>query len=122
MEVRAHVFISGLVQGVFYRMNTRREAQALGLTGWVRNVYNEKLPIRRIRQAQGKKIKNSKLVEFTGVEAVFEGEEQAVNEMIARCWNPFDSAQGKGSSSAQVSDVEVSWEEPEGLGGFEIRG
>lgn len=102
MLVRAHVFISGRVQGVFFRMYTQREAQALGLSGWVRNVYSEKL-----------QVKNSNLVEFTGVEAVVEGEKEAVNEMIAWCWS--------GSPSAQVSDVAVAWEEPQGLRGFEIR-
>jgi acylphosphatase len=30
-------FVSGRVQGVFYRANTQREAKSLGLTGWVRN-------------------------------------------------------------------------------------
>jgi len=33
-----HCFISGHVQGVFYRANTRRKALELGLTGWVRNL------------------------------------------------------------------------------------
>ena len=32
-----HVFVRGRVQGVFYRASTRREALALGLSGWVRN-------------------------------------------------------------------------------------
>ena len=108
--VRAHVFISGFVQGVFFRMYTQREAQALGLTGWVRNVYGEKITI-----------PDSELKNFTGVEAVFEGEKESVNEMIAWCWS--------GSPSAQVTDVKVSWEpfdraqgkEPEGLKRFEIR-
>ncbi len=35
---RAHLFISGLVQGVFFRDHTRRWAASLGLTGWVRNL------------------------------------------------------------------------------------
>ena len=33
-----HVFIRGRVQGVFFRESTRREAAALGLSGWVRNL------------------------------------------------------------------------------------
>lgn len=86
---RAHVFISGRVQGVFFRAYTQKEAEALGLSGWVRN-----LPDGR-------------------VEAVFEGEKTAVNEMIAWCW--------EGSPSASVTKVDVSWEKSEGLGGFEIR-
>lgn len=95
--VRAHVFISGRVQGVSFRYYIRQEAQALSLSGWVRNLPDER------------------------VEAVFEGEKEAVNEMIAWCWS--------GSPSAKVTDVKVSWEpfgeaqgkEPEGLQGFEIR-
>lgn len=41
--MQAHVFISGMVQGVGFRHFVRREAQKLGLTGWVRN-----LPDRRV--------------------------------------------------------------------------
>lgn len=33
-----HCFVSGRVQGVFYRANTQRKAVELGLTGWVRNL------------------------------------------------------------------------------------
>lgn len=88
MLVRAHVFISGRVQGVFFRMYTQREAQALKLGGWVKN-----LPDGR-------------------VEAVFEGEKEAVNEMLAWCWS--------GSPSAEVSDVKVSWEKPEGMRDFSV--
>ena len=36
--VSAHVVFSGIVQGVFFRANTRREALRLGLKGWVRNL------------------------------------------------------------------------------------
>ena len=36
--IRAHVYIQGRVQGVFYRDWTRKLAQSLGLTGWVRNL------------------------------------------------------------------------------------
>lgn len=97
--VRAHVFISGLVQGVFFRMYSQREAQALGLSGWVRNL------------AEAPSF--AKASEGPGVEAVFEGEKQAVNEMISWCWS--------GSPSAQVNNVEVEWGDPEGLAKFEIR-
>jgi len=101
-NVRAHVFVSGRVQRVFYRVNAIKEASRLKLKGWVRNVYSEKL-----------KVKSEKLQEFTGVEAVFEGEREKVEEMIEWC--------KKGSSSAKVGDVEVEWGEPEGLESFEIR-
>ncbi len=33
-----HVFVSGRVQGVFFRESTRRRAVELGLSGWVRNL------------------------------------------------------------------------------------
>jgi len=80
--VRAHIFVSGRVQGVFFRENTRKRAEKLGIKGWVRN-----LPDGR-------------------VEAVFEGEEQAVKEIIK--W-----AQ-KGPIWAKVEEVEVKWEEYKG--------
>lgn len=51
----------GMVQGVFFRSNTRKCAQSLGLTGWVRN------------RADG------------AVEAVLEGEEEAVKQAIDWC-------------------------------------
>jgi acylphosphatase len=60
-HVRAHVYISGRVQGVFFRAHTQDGARRLGLTGWVRN-----LPDGR-------------------VEAVFEGEKERVDEMIEWC-------------------------------------
>lgn len=55
---RAHVFISGRVQGVWFRESTRRRAEELGLAGWVRN-----LPDGR-------------------VEALFEGEASAVRRAV----------------------------------------
>jgi acylphosphatase len=58
---RAHVMVTGRVQGVFFRASTSDVAQGLGLRGWVRN-----LP-------QG------------GVEAVFEGERKKVEEALAWC-------------------------------------
>lgn len=79
---RAHVFISGRVQGVNFRYNTLHRAQALGLTGWVRNLYDGR------------------------VEAVFEGDEQAIHQALDWCH--------RGPSSARVEDVSVEWGEPNG--------
>ena len=88
-RVRAHVFVSGTVQGVFYRASTRDAARDAGVDGWVKN-----LPDGR-------------------VEAVFEGDREAVESMIKWCHT--------GSERANVEDVEVSFEEPEKIEGFEIR-
>jgi len=40
MNARAHIHVSGWVQGVSYRGYARRSARGLGLTGWVRNLYD----------------------------------------------------------------------------------
>ncbi len=61
MNVRAHVFITGNVQGVFFRSNTRSQAVMRQVTGWVRN-----LPDGR-------------------VEAVMEGESDDVKGLIESC-------------------------------------
>lgn len=58
-RVAAHVFVTGRVQGVGFRWSTRREAERLGLSGWVRN-----LPDGR-------------------VEARVEGEPEALDAMLA---------------------------------------
>lgn len=58
-KVRVHIFVSGLVQGVFFRSETKAKAQELGLFGWVRN-----LPDRRVEiLAEGEKEKLEKLAE-----------------------------------------------------------
>ncbi len=81
-KVRAHVFIEGRVQGVFFRANTREEANLLGLIGWVRNCWDGR------------------------VEAVFEGEREKVERVIAWC--------KKGPPGALVRDVEINWEQATG--------
>jgi acylphosphatase len=40
MNARAHFFVTGWVQGVSFRGYTRKCARGLGLTGWVRNLYD----------------------------------------------------------------------------------
>jgi acylphosphatase len=39
-KVRKHLFISGIVQGVGFRYNARNEARRLGVTGWIRNLWD----------------------------------------------------------------------------------
>ncbi|MDD5112211.1 MAG: acylphosphatase [Candidatus Altiarchaeota archaeon] len=59
--IRAHVIVSGRVQGVFFRSNAKKQAVIRGLTGFVRN-----MPDRR-------------------VEVVFEGEKEVVESMVDWC-------------------------------------
>jgi acylphosphatase len=86
---RRRVVVQGHVQGVFFRETMRRRALAVGVAGWVRNVTDG------------------------SVEAIFEGEREAVDRLVA-------FAQ-EGPRGARVDWVDVVSEEPEGLRGFEIR-
>ena len=88
-RTRAHVFVSGRVQGVYYRATTREQAGERGVDGWVRNLNDGR------------------------VEAVFEGSEESVEAMVEWCH--------EGSSRARVEDIDVEYEDPEGLDGFEVR-
>jgi acylphosphatase len=45
MMVRAHVFVQGLVQGVYFRHFTRITAGRLGLTGWVKNLPDGRVEV-----------------------------------------------------------------------------
>lgn len=58
---RAHVYISGLVQGVNFRSATRSKALELGLKGWVKNLSDGR------------------------VEAVFEGDAKKIEEVLRWC-------------------------------------
>jgi acylphosphatase len=60
-RTQAHVFVSGRVQGVYYRANTRDQARELGVDGWVRNLDDGR------------------------VEAVFAGPPEAVESMVEWC-------------------------------------
>jgi len=61
LKTRAHVFVSGRVQGVFFRTETQDEARRQGVTGWIRNIPDGR------------------------VEAVFEGEKDKVEALIEFC-------------------------------------
>jgi acylphosphatase len=67
-EERAHVFVSGRVQGVSFRDATRSQAEQLGLSGWVRNTQDGQ------------------------VEAVFEGDPDTVQQIIEWCKSGPSSA------------------------------
>jgi len=45
MKARAHIFVSGRVQGVFFRDHTQRWASLLNLTGWVRNLWDGRVEV-----------------------------------------------------------------------------
>jgi len=54
--IRAHVYYSGMVQGVGFRFTTQRYAQALKLTGWVKNLPDGRVEI--LAQGDRKKIES----------------------------------------------------------------
>jgi acylphosphatase len=61
-EARAHLFVEGRVQGVFYRAFTREVANSLGLEGWARNLRDGR------------------------VEVVFEGKKESIEKAIGKCY------------------------------------
>lgn len=76
------MWIEGFVQGIFFRSHTRDRAMSRGVKGWVRNCPDGR------------------------VEAVFEGDKQAVERIIQWCH--------RGPAEAEVKDVQVEWEEYSG--------
>jgi len=60
LRSRAHIYVSGNVQGVFYRYETKKHAELHGVNGWARN-----LPDGRVEALfEGKKDRVDKLIEF----------------------------------------------------------
>ena len=60
MKVRAKILVSGIVQGVFYRANTKEKAQELGLKGYVKNLPDGRVEI----IVEGEKEKILELIEW----------------------------------------------------------
>jgi acylphosphatase len=87
--IRKHIIVSGRVQGVFFRDRCQEAAQRHRVAGWVANR------------------------EDGSVEAVFEGDDGAVREMV-------DWAR-HGPPRAEVTGVDVTDERPEGLPDFSVR-
>jgi acylphosphatase len=88
-RIRRRVTVTGRVQGVFFRDSLRQRARSHDVAGWATN---------RVDGA---------------VEAVFEGEPDAVERLVEFARS--------GPRQAEVDSVDVREEEPEGLTGFEIR-
>jgi acylphosphatase len=86
--IRRRVVVHGAVQGVFFRDSTRQRARQRGVAGWVRNNRDGT------------------------VEAVFEGEADAVERLV-------DYVR-EGPRGADVSRVDVADEEAEGLTSFDV--
>jgi acylphosphatase len=88
--IRAHVIFKGRVQGVFFRAHTMERANELGIKGWVRNLGSG------------------------DVEALFEGDESLVKELIEYCKS------GQPYAKVRSADVEYSEHKNE-FKSFEIR-
>ncbi len=86
--IRKRVVVHGFVHGVFFRDTVQRRAHSAGVAGWVRNNWDGT------------------------VEAVFEGEADAVERLVAFC--------REGPRGARVDRLEVIAEAPEDLGSFRI--
>ncbi|HWT23647.1 MAG TPA: acylphosphatase [Solirubrobacteraceae bacterium] len=89
MTVRKRVRAHGRVQGVFFRDSVRRAAEEAGVAGWAENRTDDT------------------------VEAVFEGEADAVQRLVELCRG--------GPGASEVERLDVTEEEPEGLRGFGVR-
>jgi acylphosphatase len=87
--LRRRIVAHGNVQGVFFRDSVRRAAGSRRVSGWARNLPDGT------------------------VEAVFEGEPEAVESIVELC--------RAGPGHASVSSLDIFEEEPEGLSGFQVR-
>jgi len=90
MKTRAHALVTGRVQGVFFRSETKHNADRNNVKGWVRNLPDGRL------------------------EAVFEGEKEAVQALIDFC--------KRGPAGARVTNVDLKLENFTGeFSAFKVR-
>ncbi len=82
MEARAHILVSGHVQGVLFRKTIMDLARTLHLTGWVRNLRDGRLEA----VAEGEKTRLEELIEFCHV-----GPPGARVKDVAVEWSNFHS-------------------------------
>ena len=75
MKMKLHIKIYGKVQGVWFRINTKKNADELGINGWVKNMLDG------------------------GVEAIFEGNENDIHNMMNWCL--------RGSPNSKVEKIEI---------------
>ncbi len=88
-KIRVHLTIKGLVQGVCFRLETRKTAKRADVFGWVKNIANG------------------------DVEALIEGEEEAINDLVKWCHH--------GPSFSRVDTVLIQKQEYKGeFNNFEI--
>ncbi len=89
--VRAHIVVSGRVQGVFFRAHAQRESVLLGVTGWVKNIFDGRVEI----MAEGKKEQVERLIA-----AVKQGPPQAYVEDAGVEWLEFEG---------EFEDFKITW-------------
>ena len=91
MEARAHIFVSGRVQGVFYRDHTRRWAISSGLSGWVKNLADGRVEV--LVEGEKKKIEGL-------IDRLREGPPMSRVENVAAEWEEY---------TGEFSDFRVTW-------------
>lgn len=98
MLKQAHLYIKGDVIGIGFRAWTKIQAKIIGVSGWVRNIFN----------------RSDVFGDGGGVEALIQGDEEKVNKMVAIL--------EKGPPVAHVQGFDIFWQNAkEIIEGFEIR-
>lgn len=91
MKKRANIFVSGRVQGVFFRDYTRKWASSLSLTGWVRNLNDGRVEV----MVEGEKERIEELIE-----RLREGSPMAEVKDVETEWQEF---------KGEFSDFRITW-------------